>query len=153
MADLAKSEGIMPVLCFDQKSFRLCTFMQLSIASLAPTTQAIAEFQQRLAQGFTEYCVPADPGPTRGLCGDRDTCFKMAGNLLLWDVCICWDSDQMCQGYGAGTNAGIYRKKCPLQSWAVPRATHMYASGVTKYKIESPGKSRHSRVVGGQGYN
>ena len=120
--------------------------MQLSIVSLAPTTHATAGIQQGLTPGFTEYCVPADPGPTvyPGLMWG-DISVKRAGNLLPLDVHMCQGSDQRCPGLLDGDLPRDLQEKCPLQSWAVPRAVPWTSQST---KLNPRASPRYPRVVG-----
>ena len=98
--------------------------------------------------GFTEYCVPADPGPTLGLSGE----IFLSKGLEIYYPGMSTSAGTLtkgAQGYGAGIYPGIYKKNAPPPKyWAV----HWAVPGpITKYKIEYPGKSLLSLGSGGWG--
>ena len=93
--------------------------MWLSIVSPAPTTQAIAGFLWGLTQGFTEYCVSADQGPTPGLCWEI---FPSKGQEIYPEIsAYAGTLTKVARGYGAGNlqeNRNL-QEKCPPQSRAM----------------------------------
>ena len=82
--------------------------MQLSIVSLAPTTWAIAG----LTRVFTEYCVPANLGPTLGLCREifASKVLEIYPGIYPRMSAYAGTLTKDTQGYGAGTYLGIYKK-------------------------------------------
>ena len=96
--------------------------MQLSIVSPAPlTTRAIAGIQWGLTRGFTEYCVPADPGPTPGLCGEIFLSKGLVVEIYYPGMSTYAGTlTKDARGYGAGTYPGIYKKNVPRSPGQYP---------------------------------
>ena len=108
-----------------------------------PTPWAIAGIQWGHTREFTEYCVPADPGPTPDLHGEI---FPSIGLDIYFPGMSIYAGPltKGARGYGAGTYPGIYKKY-------VPHSTRGCTLDITKHKIESPGKSPLSLGSGGPG--
>ena len=121
--------------------------MWLSIVSPAPhypgNSQDLAGTYPRI---YRILC-PRRPGPTLGLCGEI---FLSKGSEIYYPGMSTYAGTLIkgARGYGAGTYRGIY-KNPP----AVPGCTRSCTLDITKYKIESPGKSPLSPGSGGLDYN
>ena len=89
--------------------------------------------KQGLTRRFTEYCVPADTGPTLCLCREI---FPSKGLEIYYAGMSTYAGTitKGTRGYGAGTYPGIYQKMSP----AAPGTCTL---DITKYKIEFLGKS------------
>ena len=131
------------------KTIKIQIVMRLSIVSPAPHYSGNSRDLAGTYPGIYRILCPRRRGTYPRLMRE-DVSVKRAGNLLPRDVCICRDSDQRHPGYGAGPYPGIYKKNV---SPTVLHSTRGCSLDITKYKIESPGKSPLSPGSGGRGYN